>query len=247
MRRMALSPAGGSPPWAALPAVSISSQRMPRSSTMSWFSVGAPSTRASGSISPSSRRKAVPSGPRRSSSPASTKVRLPRAGPPRRAASPASQRCTAAEPLQLLAPSPWMRPSAMVAAKGSLRQAARSPAATVSMCALNTRDGAPAPSVATRLAIGGVRIGMETAQPAASRCAAAAAQIARVSPGGVVEGMAISSARSVCSASPRDPRSPVTASSPRRRGRSRCRRASAGRAPASGRSPLGRRTTRRPG
>ena len=55
-----------------------------------------------------------------------------------------------------------MRPFSIVAAKGSVRQAARSPVPTVSMWALNTTQGEPSPSRATRLAMGGVRIGMET-------------------------------------------------------------------------------------
>ena len=55
-----------------------------------------------------------------------------------------------------------MQPSSFVAAKGSVRQAARSPVPTVSMWELNTTQGEPSPICATRLAIGGVRIGMET-------------------------------------------------------------------------------------
>ena len=55
-----------------------------------------------------------------------------------------------------------MQPFSSVAAKGSVRQAARSPVPTVSMWALNTTQGEPLPSRTTRLAIGGVRMGMET-------------------------------------------------------------------------------------
>ena len=55
-----------------------------------------------------------------------------------------------------------MRPSSIVAAKGSVRQAARSPVPTVSMWELSTTQGEPSPNRAIRLAIGGVRMGMET-------------------------------------------------------------------------------------
>ena len=97
-----------------------------------------------------------------------------------------------------------MQPFSIVAAKGSVRQAVRSPVPTVSMWELNTTQGEPSPSRAIRLAIGGVRMGRETWKQAALKCAPAASQIARVSPGGVTEGIAISSARSACSDSAMD-------------------------------------------
>lgn len=103
---MALSPAAGLPAWAARPLVVTRAHSTPRSATIIWFSVWAPRIRMSGRTCPARRRKAMPCGPRFSSSATKVKARVPRAGPPRRAISSASHSCTAIEPLQLPAPRP---------------------------------------------------------------------------------------------------------------------------------------------